>query len=107
MAITHQEGEPVGKCPKCGNDVIEKGRGFFCSNGECRFSLWKENRYFEALSKKLTKQTAVQLLKTKRVKLKNCRSIKTGKTFDADIVLSVREDGQACFTLDFGKGGRT
>ena len=38
---------PLGKCPKCGGDVIEGKRGFGCSrwreqDGGCRFVVWKE-----------------------------------------------------------------
>jgi DNA topoisomerase-3 len=98
--------EPMGKCPRCGSDVVEKSKGFFCGNRDCRFALWKENRFFNSLSKKLTKQIAEQLLSTGRAKLKKCRSLKTGKTFDAAVVLSHKDDGQAVFTLEFDKGGK-
>ena len=39
--LMHPVYEPVGKCPACGNDVVEKQKGFFCSNRQCRFALWK------------------------------------------------------------------
>ena len=97
---------PIGKCPRCGGDIVEKNKGFFCGNRECRFALWKENRFFDSLSKKLTKQIAEQLLTSGRAKLKKCRSVKTGKTFDATVVLSHKDDGQAVFTLEFDKGGK-
>lgn len=96
----------LGKCPACGCDVIEKSKGFFCSSKDCKFALWKENRFFDSLSKKLTKQITEQLLKNGKANLKKCRSIKTGKTYDTTIVLSVNESGQAQFTLDFSKGGK-
>lgn len=98
--------EPMGTCPCCGSDVVEKSKGFFCGNRECRFALWKENQFFDSLSKKLTKQIAEQLLSNGRAKLKKCRSVKTGKTFDATVVLSHKDDGQAVFTLEFEKGGK-
>ena len=103
MRPTH---EPMGKCPCCGGNIVEKSKGFFCGNRDCRFALWKENRFFDSLSKKLTKQIAEQLLTTGRAKLKKCRSVKTGKTFDATVVLSHKDDGQAVFTLEFDKGGK-
>ena len=104
--LMHPAYEPIGKCPHCGSDVIEKSKGFFCGNKDCRFALWKDNRFFDSLSKKLTKQIAEQLLKNGKAKLKKCRSIKTGKTYDTTIVLSVNDEGQAQFTLDFSKGGK-
>ncbi len=103
MRPTH---EPMGKCPCCGGVIVEKSKGFFCGNRDCRFALWKENRFFDSLSKKLTKQIAEQLLTSGRARLKKCRSVKTGKTFDATVVLSHKDDGQAVFTLEFDKGGK-
>ena len=98
--------EPIGKCPRCGKDVIEKSKGFFCSDKDCKFALWKDNRFFDSLSKKLTKQIAEQLLNNGKANLKKCRSVKTGKTYDTTIILSVNDVGQAQFTLDFSKGGK-
>lgn len=97
---------PLGKCPACGSDVIEKSKGFFCANKDCKFVLWKDNRFFDSLSKKLTKQVAEQLLSRGRAKLKKCRSVKTGKTYDTTVVLSVSDNGTPQFTLDFSKGAK-
>ena len=97
---------PLGKCPHCGSDVIEKSKGFFCENKDCKFVLWKDNRFFDSLSKKLTKQVAEQLLSRGRAKLKKCRSVKTGKTYDTTVVLSVSDNGTPQFTLDFSKGAK-
>ena len=97
---------PLGKCPHCGADVIEKSKGFFCANKDCKFALWKDNRFFDSLSKKLTKQVAEQLLSRGRAKLKKCRSVKTGKTYDTTVVLSVSDNGTPQFTLDFSKGAK-
>ena len=96
----------LGKCPHCGNDVIEKSKGFFCSDKDCKFVLWKENRLFDSLSKKMTRQIAEQLLKNGKAKLKKCRSVKTGKTYDCTVVLSVNDVGQAQFNLEFGNQGK-
>ena len=97
---------PLGKCPACGSDVIEKSKGFFCENKECKFALWKDNRFFDSLSKKLTKQVAEQLLSKGKANLKKCRSVKNGKTYDTTVVLSVSDNGYAQFTLDFLKGAK-
>ena len=97
--------EPVGKCPACGAEVVEKSKGFMCSNRDCKFALWKENRFMDALSKKMTKQIAVTLLKEGRCKLKKCRSVKTGKTYDTTLVLSTEDNGRVNFSLDFSKKG--
>ena len=95
--------EPVGICPCCGKSVIEKSRGFFCDSNECKFALWKENRFFEKLSKKVTRPVAEQLLTKGKAKLKGCRSIKTGKTYDCYVTMSVNESGNPQFGLEFEK----
>ena len=100
--LMHPVYAPLGKCPHCGADIIEKSKGFFCNNKECKFALWKDNRFFDSLSKKLTKQIAEQLLKNGKANLKKCRSVKTGKTYDCTVVLSVNDVGQAQFGLEFG-----
>ena len=104
--LMHPVYEPLGKCPCCGSDVVEKSKGFFCENKDCKFALWKDNRFFDSLSKKLTKQVAVQLLQKGKAPLKKCRSVKTGKTYDTTVVLTTSESGQAQFSLDFTKGAK-
>ena len=104
--LMHPVYEPLGKCPCCGSDVVEKSKGFFCENKDCKFALWKDNRFFDSLSKKLTKQVAVQLLQKGKAPLKKCRSVKTGKTYDTTVVLTTGESGQAQFSLDFTKGAK-
>ena len=94
---------PIGICPHCGKEVEEKQKGFFCTSKNCKFALWKENRFFDSLSKKLTKQIAEELLCSGHANLKKCRSVKTGKTFDATIILTAGDDGQAQFALEFSK----
>lgn len=79
--------EAVGKCPRCGSSVTESKKGFFCENDNCRFGLWKDNRFFAAKKKVLTKAVAAALLKDGRVRLTGCYSEKTGKTYDATVIL--------------------
>ena len=47
-----------------------------------------------------------KVLKNGKAKLKKCRSVKTGKTYDCTVVLSVNDSGQAQFSLDFGNQGK-
>ena len=98
----------IGTCPHCKADVLERQKGWFCSNRECRFVLWKDNAYFTKIGKRLTSQIVEKLLRDGRVKLKDCRSQKTGKTYNADLLLSTETDGRPQFTMEFEnrKGGR-
>ena len=95
--------ETVGPCPRCGGAVVENKKGFFCENRECRFALWKDSKFFTAKKKALTKTIAAALLNKDRVKLTGCFSEKTGKTYDATVVLE--DDGvRANYKLVFDHG---
>ncbi|MBB2181756.1 DNA topoisomerase 3 [Lachnospiraceae bacterium MD1] len=102
--LMHPALEEIGTCPCCGRHVVEKEKGYFCEDRGCSFVLWKQNRFFEALGKKMTKQTASKLLHDGKVKLKGCKSQKTGKTYDTTVVMSVDENKRAVFQLSFEKG---
>lgn len=84
--------EVVGKCPRCNANVTETPKGFFCENRACTFVLWKNSKFFAAKKKALTKTLAASLLKDGRAPLKGCYSEKTGKIYDAVILLE--DDGQ-------------
>lgn len=95
--------EVVGKCPRCGAEVTESPKGFFCENRACSFVLWKNSRFFTAKKKVLTKSLAAALLKNGRAPLKGCYSEKTGKTYDAVVLLE--DDGQRTgYKLVFDNG---
>ncbi len=96
----------VGVCPVCGKPVEDRQKGFFCSNKACKFALWKNNRYFESIGKTMNKSVAEKLLANGKVKLKNCKSAKTGKNFDAVVYLSVDDTGKTQFSMDFENGGK-
>lgn len=104
--LRHPLSEAIGKCPCCGGDVVEKTKGFFCNNKECGFALWKSNRFFDSLSKSLNRQVAEKLLSYGKAKLKKCRSVKTGKTYDTTIIMKVDIQGSITFNLDFSNGGK-
>ena len=92
--------EIVGKCPRCKADVTETPKGFFCENRACSFALWKNSKFFTAKKKTLTKTLAATLLKDGRAPLKGCYSEKTGKTYDAVVVLE--DDGtKTAYRLEF------
>ena len=101
--LMHPSYAPIGKCPHCGGDIVEKSKGFFCSNKECKFALWKDNRYFDAIGKKMNRQIAEQLLRGGRANLKKCKSQRSGKTFDATLLLTTDDHGVAKYALQFEK----
>lgn len=99
-------GDVIGQCPICGEPVEEHPKGFFCSSKNCKFALWKNNRYFERIGKSLNSAVARKLLETGKVNLKRCKSQRTGKIFDTTVIIEVFKDGKTLFSMDFNNGGK-
>ncbi len=91
----------VGACPCCQADVLEKQKGWFCSNQECRFVLWKDNAFFKSLGKRLSPGMVEKLLADGRIRLKDCKSQKSGRSYNATLLLTTEENGRANFNLEF------
>ena len=99
--------EVVGKCPRCGGDVAELQKGFFCQTESCKFAIWKNNKWWEMKRNQPTKAIVTALLKEGRAHVSGLYSEKTGKTYDATVVLV--DDGKYVgFKLEFDrqKGGK-
>lgn len=82
------EREALGSCPRCGSPVYEGKKNYYCSNKECIFTMWKNDRFFEERKVTFTPKIAAALLKSGRVNVKKLYSPKTGKTYDGTIVLA-------------------
>ena len=93
--------EAVGVCPRCGAPVYEGKKGFFCDNRECSFALWKDNRFFSSKEKSITKSVAAALLKEGRISMSGLYSEKTGKTYDAEVILDDTGGKYVNFKLEF------
>ena len=99
--------EAVGTCPRCGGTVYEGKKGFFCDNRDCAFVLWKDNKFFSGKKKSITKSVAAALLKEGRVSMSGLYSEKTGKTYDAVVLLDDTGGKYVNFKLEFpAKKGR-
>ena len=94
------ERKSLGACPLCGVAVTEKKNGFFCENQTCRFGIWKDNRFFADKDLQLTPAIITALLKNGRVRVKGLRSQKSGKAYDAAVVMEMK-DGSPRFRLEF------
>ena len=94
----------IGICPNCGANVVEREKGWFCENRECRFVLWKDNAFLKRLGKRMDAHVADKLLRDGRVRLKDCKSAK-GKTYNATVLLGTEPDGRSKFSLEFENGG--
>jgi len=83
---------PLGACPRCAAPVREAEKGFFCDTPACGFKLWKDSKFWTAKKKRLTAKIVTALLKDGQIALKGLYSAKTGKTYDATIILD--DDGE-------------
>ena len=88
-AFTGGEEKPsIGKCPRCGSPVYEGKKNFYCSNRDCAFTMWKNDRFFEERKVAFTPKIAAALLKSGKANVKGLYSPKTGKTYDGTVVLA-------------------
>ena len=87
--FTDKDEKPsLGKCPRCGSPVREGKKNYYCSNRECAFTMWKNDRFFEERKTAFTAKIAAALLKSGRANVKGLYSPKTGKTYDGTVVLA-------------------
>ena len=96
--------EVIGRCPRCSSDVTESKKGFFCERSDCKFGLWRDNKFLTAKRITLDKQMVTALLERGRVRVDDVYSEKTGKRFSTDLLLE--DDGvRSSYRFDFGKEG--
>lgn len=103
-----QSGRPVvGTCPRCGKNVVEGKKSFFCegwnASPPCGFALWKNDRFFTSKHKELTKKIASALLKTGRVHLTGLFSEKKGVLYDATVILDDTGGRFVRYKMEFDK----
>lgn len=93
--------ESLGNCPRCGKPVYEGQKNFYCADRKCQFALWKNDRFFESQGKKMDAGTAKKLLATGKIHYKDLRSQKTGRTYEATVVMADSGEGYVKFNLEF------
>ena len=86
--LFREEKPSVGKCPRCGSPVHEGKKNYYCSNKECAFVMWKNDRFFEERKTAFSAKIAAALLKSGKANVKKLYSPKTGKTYAGTIVLA-------------------
>ena len=92
--------EVIGKCPRCGGDVTESKNGYFCEHSDCRFGLWRDNKFLVSKRIVLNKRIVAALLKDERIGMTGLYSERTGKSYDAVVVLE-NSDKQIRYRLEF------
>ena len=94
----------VGKCPRCGGVVSEARNGYFCESLDCKFGLWRDNKFLAAKRISLTRPLATELLEKGRVHLDEIYSQRMDKYYPGDLIL--HDNGErATYYLSF-RGGK-
>ncbi len=83
-----EEKPVIGKCPRCGSPVYEGKKNYYCSNRECAFVMWKNDRFFEERKVTFSPKIAAALLQNGTASVKKLYSPKTGKTYAGNVVLA-------------------
>lgn len=95
--------EEIGKCPICGNPVVETEKSFGCSNWKngCKFTIWKNDKFIQSFGKQVTRPMVELLLKNGKVGFHKLRS-KNGNLFSAYFLYSRDEEtGRFSWKLEF------
>lgn len=92
--------EVIGKCPRCGGNVTESRKGYFCESNDCRFGLWRDNKFLTSKKIALTGKMVSSLLKDGRTYVCGIYSERTGKNYDAFICLE-DDGGRVSYKLEF------
>ena len=94
----------VGTCPRCGGVVSEAKNGYFCESLDCKFGLWRDNKFLAAKRISLTRALATELLEKGRVHLDEIYSQRMDKYYPGDLIL--HDNGErATYYLSF-RGGK-
>ena len=91
----------LGSCPACGAPVAVYPRGYFCENRISPFAIWKDNRFFTTKKKNITKELVSTLLEKKQADMTDLYSEKTGKLYNARVLLETDQEGHARFKLEY------
>ena len=95
--------ESIGKCPRCGLPVYVGKGNYYCSNKECSFCMWEDNKFFSSKKKKLTKKIAAELLDKGWCRVTGLYMPKRPQLYDAVIRLDDTGGKYVSFKMEFDK----
>ena len=95
--------ESIGKCPRCGSPVYVGKGNYYCSNKECSFCMWEDNKFFTSKKKKLTKKIAAELLDKGWCRVTGLYTPKRPQLYDAVIRLDDTGGKYVSFKMEFEK----
>ena len=95
--------ETIGKCPRCGSPVYVGKGNYYCSNKECSFCMWEDNKFFSSKKKKLTKKIAAELLDKGWCRVTGLYTPKRPQLYDAVIRLDDTGGKYVSFKMEFDR----
>lgn len=95
--------ESIGKCPRCGSPVYVGKGNYYCSNKECSFCMWEDNKFFSSKKKKLTKKIAAELLDKGWCRVNGLYTPKRPQLYDAVIRLDDAGGKYVSFKMEFDR----
>lgn len=95
--------ESIGKCPRCGSPVYVGKGNYYCSNRECSFCMWEDNKFFTSKKKKLTKKIAAELLDKGWCKVTGLYTPKRPQLYDAVIRMDDTGGKYVSFKMEFDR----
>lgn len=95
--------EVIGKCPRCGSQVVVGKGNFYCESKSCSFCLWEDNKFFSSKKKKLTKKIAAELLDKGWCRVKGLYTPKKPQLYDAIIKLDDTRGKYVSFKMEFDR----
>ena len=95
--------ESIGKCPRCGSPVYVGKGNYYCSNKECSFCMWEDNKFFSSKKKKLTKKIAAELLDKGWCRVTGLYTPKRPQLYDAVIRLDDTGGKYISFKMEFDR----
>ena len=95
--------ESIGKCPRCGSPVYVGKGNYYCSNKECSFCMWEDNKFFSSKKKKLTKKIAAELLDKGWCRVNGLYTPKRPQLYDAVIRLDDTGGKYVSFKMEFDR----
>ena len=95
--------ESIGNCPRCGSPVYVGKGNYYCSNKECSFCMWEDNKFFTSKKKKLTKKIAAELLDKGWCRVTGLYTPKCPQLYDAVIRLDDTGGKYVSFKMEFEK----
>ena len=90
----------LGQCPRCQNSVSENKVAFSCVNKDCKFAIFKNNKYFSSIGFILTKVAVTSFL-TNGSYVTSLYSINKKKNYKATLVMEDNPTGYTKFEMKF------